>query len=604
MREEKKWLTVLCIILLMKVSYAEIVLEGPAKEKVNLGDELAINGYIQEPNNALVSFKVLLKCKQEQLLKMRTISITANVKSDFQENVLMLNHDEETCTIAARVESSNINEQTQSKPFAITKELRGNFRLDRGTIKLGDELRIKGDIFKLDGAAVDGVAQIHLKQGSNDYFTDMQRVVQGKLDYIFRALQNPAGNYTVEIKVTDVHGNRQVFNVGAFSITNNIILTTEINKLHAPPGTKIKLFGKAVIFDKPIEKGTARIKYFDKQQESEFKEGTFTVTLEIPDNAKTGDHNIEVFVVDEFGNYGSYAQKLVVDASPKKIDITTNKDTFFPGETIVVTQKIKDQGDEVVHEQITTRVVAPNGKEALTELLASNTEFKFTIASTATPGLWHIEASALGLKESASFIVAEKEAVTYEMNKQVLTVTNRGNVKFEGPIEIALESLEKSATIIKEINLDVGETTSISLAREVTPGIYDVRINGRVFKNVRIEGKGRIGYAWLWYLLAAGVVMTMIALLYRTKKRGLRRKSSMPLKKRGSFDGYVNIRNMESDTKQKKPLQFKIKKSADQYICKEPKIDKKEGYPDRTYAYRPKDQDKKNSKDGLFSMFD
>ncbi len=601
----KKW--VFFLLVLAPIVQAELTLELPARDKVNSGDEILLRGYMIEPANMLATFKVLLSCAQERTMLVRAISLANNIRKEFTETLIMPPISEGACKIKAVLESNGRSiDQAQSSTFTITRELNGNFQMNRQAIKLGDTLKIKGDIFKLDGTAIDGTAIVRLKQGKTDYFIDTAKITKGMFDYSFEARENPAGLYAVEIEVMEIFGNQQTFSAGSFAIINNITLVAETEKLHVSPNSKVKLLGEATILNTPIENGKARIEFLGHTQEIEVSNGVFTTTIDIPSDAKTGPHDISVFIVDEFGNLGSFTPRLVVDPSPKKLEVVISRKEFQPGETIAAKPSVKDQTNELIPSDIVIKVITPNNQEALADVIKSGSNFEFTLLNTAMPGTWKVKASALDLEETATFSVGEKKLLAYAMNDQLLLVTNMGNIKFNGPIEVALEGAEKTSTIIKEVALNVNETAAIDLAKKATSGTYDIKVGDAMFKNVAIRGRKESESPWLAYAGALLAIIIIVCLLFLVKRWNFGRKLNTTLRKgkmnREKSESYVHVENLGRDAANKRPLHFKIKKSANQVMFETPR--KRTSTQEYRYQGYNADNEGKNKKGGgLFDMF-
>ena len=626
--------SVLILLLILPIVSAELVMQGPSQSTVNLGDEINVFGYILEPSNMIAQFKLVLSCSSEQLLLIRTISLSANVKKEFSETLPIPFYLDTNCKIKAAVESnSNIIDQAESNAFTISKELSGNFELNKDVFKLGDELKIIGEVYKLNGDAINGIATIHLKQNNQDYLINTIQVVSGSFTYSLQTKENPAGIYNIEIDVTDNFGNSNTFLAGTINIINNITVFAEANKLHILPREKVKIFGEASILEKPIDKGKVRITLNGQEFILDLVKSSFTKTIEIPEYITTGKHDVNIFIEDEFGNTGSFDLSVLIDPKQSGLEILKDKESYSPGDIVRITPVLKDQAGGIIEEELTIKVITPNNKEVLVDKIISNNVFEFSLLSTALPGIWIIETSSKDITQRLNIPVNEKSQLSYEIINQILLITNTGNIKFEGPIKINLKDFEKTSAIIKEISIDVNESIKIPLYKEVETGVYDLDIEGSQFEDIEIAGKPKKDYSWIIYVLIILALIIILFLLFNIKKYKIRtfkkrmeiakiikenRKlvSQRRLKTEEEHLKDYNIKmSMEMDER-KRPLKLKFKKNkSDSYIYDLPK--KKESYPSSyerykgpSYSSYSSSENKEESSDitekkkGLFDMFD
>ena len=599
----KKLVLLIVLLLLSQEALAEIILDSPSRDKLNAGEEVILTGYLKEPKDAVFTLKFTLKCRQDQQLLVRSISVSKNVRKDFSESVILPTTAEGLCAIQSEAVSGEIRDQALSRQFTITKEIDGNFQLDRDSIKLGEPLKIKGNIMRLDSSPVSGTAIIRFIQEDSIYFSAVVPVTNGKLDYTFNSRENPSGEYSVEVEVSEVMGNHQVFSAGSFSIISEITLVAEVDKLHVLPNDKVKLFGEASIAETPVDKGKVRIDFFDMQKEIDISRGAFTTTLTIPSDAEAGQHDIIVFVSDEFGNTGSFTPRIIIDQYPRKLEISLNKNELQPGEIVIVTPVLKDQTEKIIPTDITLKIFTPDKKEVLAGLIKSGSEYEFSLLNTALPGIWRIEASTPDLKESATFVVGELRSLSYDLKDQKIHVTNIGNIKFKGSLEIVIENAERASTLIKEISADVNETVAISLQGHVSSGDYDVKVADKVFKNVHLEGKKESSFSWAAYLIAFIAIVLVLLLFVALKSWSFKRRFHRTIRtghinKRHDDSRYVHISNINRD-ENSKPMKFKFKRSGDNQLMFDLPKKRSAHYPESA-SYNKKD---KNDGGGLFNMF-
>lgn len=624
----------LIFILLMPIVSAELVIQGPSQTTFNLGDEINVFGYVLQPSNMVAQFKLILSCGSDRLLMIRTISLSANIKKEFSETFPITYLEDESCKIKAVLQQgNNILEQSESNEFTISKQLSGNFEINKNILRLGEELKITGEVYKLNGNPIDGTGTIYFKQENEDYLIDSIQITDGAFTYITQTRENPAGIYSIEFQANDISGNQETFLVGTFEIISTINISAEINKLHVLPKEKIKIFGEASILDKPIEKGKVRITLEEQEYSVDLVKSSFTHTILIPEDIASGKHDIEVFIEDEYGNTGSAEVSIIVIPKYSGIEILKDKDSYYPGDIVKVTPILRDQAGDIIEKEVVIKIHTPDKKEAITDKIMSNSLYEFTLLSNAPPGTWVVEILSDSIKERINIFVNEKTQLEYTLINQTLLITNIGNIEFDGPIKIELKGFEKATTLIKDISIDVNETVKIPLWKDVKTGVYDIQIEDKRFTNVEIVGKPKKDHPWIIYVLILIVLLIIIFLLLNIKKYNIQRlKRKMEIRKiirenrklasqkgpkseKESIKDFEIKMSMELDNK-KKPLSFRFKKSkGDSYIYELPKKKESTSYPEYREYKEPsyssysrleskeESQDVTKKKKGLFDMF-
>ncbi|MEK6839474.1 MAG: hypothetical protein AABX72_00910 [Nanoarchaeota archaeon] len=241
----EKRISALCVVILgllmVPIAGAEISMQGPGKSVVNIGDEVTVSGYVMRNTNTIATLKFMLSCSTELQLLVKSISLQANVQKVFSEDLVIPSYLEGTCTIRAVLESSgNVLEEASSPSFTISRDLTGTLSLDKTSLKRGDPLGMSGTITKLDGTSIDGVATLRFKQGETEVFIDTTAITNGDLAYTLTTNNLPAGSFMIEVTPQDVYGNTKTFTIGPFTISGDILLFAEPNKLHFSPGEHVK----------------------------------------------------------------------------------------------------------------------------------------------------------------------------------------------------------------------------------------------------------------------------------------------------------------------------------------------------------------------------
>jgi len=159
-------------------------------------------------------------------------------------------------------------------------------------------------------------------------------------------------------------------------------------------------------------------------------------------------------------------------SAQNKIEISTIKDNFQPGENITFKVSLLDANNNPITADISVTIEDAKKISTIEKVVTSNIDFAdVSLGENARSGLWKITAK-YGNDEAPPFLftISTKEQVKFELNNDVLTVTNTGNTRYTKDVQIAIGD-----TIgVRSLDLDVGEQKSFRL---IAPdGVYNVRI--------------------------------------------------------------------------------------------------------------------------------
>ncbi len=149
-------------------------------------------------------------------------------------------------------------------------------------------------------------------------------------------------------------------------------------------------------------------------------------------------------------------------------------------------------GENAINGNILIKIKNPNDLEVSNKIISSKNITNINIGENAIAGEYKIIASSNDIESTESFFVKSEEKLSFEIKDDVLTITNIGNTKYGGSIQIIIGDTPGT----KEINLGVGEKISLTL---VAPeGLYEIKIviDGKTAftkSNVALKGKGLTG---------------------------------------------------------------------------------------------------------------
>lgn len=170
-----------------------------------------------------------------------------------------------------------------------------------------------------------------------------------------------------------------------------------------------------------------------------------------------------------------------VFAQTLKMDVTPIKESFKAGENITLKVSVLDFNNNLLNGEVKI-ILEDAGKRVMIEkTIPSNKLTDIRLNDDSPPGYWKILASykdSEGKKNEAVglFMVEENEMAKFELNNDVLTITNTGNTRYIKSIQILIGN----SVGTKNVELNIGEKVNFRL---IAPqGTYNIRItDGVVF---------------------------------------------------------------------------------------------------------------------------
>ena len=159
-----------------------------------------------------------------------------------------------------------------------------------------------------------------------------------------------------------------------------------------------------------------------------------------------------------------------VYAIGEKMEISTTKDTYLAGDIVNLKVSLYDSQNNPIDSSVNILVEDAESKFAITKTIQANELVDINLGEGAPAGYWKISADYNGLTSTALFMVGLNELAKFEINDNVLTVTNIGNTKYEKTIQIVIGDTIGT----KQLDLGVGENMSFRL---IAPeGTYNLKV--------------------------------------------------------------------------------------------------------------------------------
>ncbi len=319
-------------------------------------------------------------------------------------------------------------------------------------------------------------------------------------------------NYGTEIQSTET-----------FRISNKINMETEFDFENYEPGSTVN-------FQISAEKESGNLVEGYVELISEeigislvegISNGELAFSFEIPSDAKSGEHNISLKVYElgssgEQTNFANSTEFIVVSPILSELKIIFSSESILPGEEFTYSVNTYDQAGDIIQRDISVIVYEPKEFVHLKKLVKPENEQSLSFALDSSQGYWKIEASSGGFSETKLFYLEEVEEIQTSLINNTLIVTNIGNVKYVGPLEIAIGS----SVEVKQIDLEIGESKNFNL--HAPDGTYLVRTNNgnndSVLGNVALTGNavrvsdsdrnilGLLSNPGLWFILIVSAV--------------------------------------------------------------------------------------------------
>jgi hypothetical protein len=145
-------------------------------------------------------------------------------------------------------------------------------------------------------------------------------------------------------------------------------------------------------------------------------------------------------------------------------------DNFKAGENITVKVSIFDDKNNPINGNVELILIDAEKKNKIQKTIPSKEIVEFSLGSNALHGFWTIEARYQDAKISKQFTIEAEELARFEINGDLLTITNIGNTKYTKTVQILIGDTVGT----KEPEIKVGESISFRL---IAPkGNYEVKI--------------------------------------------------------------------------------------------------------------------------------
>lgn len=518
----KKWLSLAFLILLLPFASAMLVIDGPSKETYGVGENIDSTITITPDHHTFGMLKLLISCTQEVQVFSKVINLDKDKTETINQQLSAPPNYQGTCKVKAILsESGQQDMNAESKEFTISSELNGNFTYGKSKVQLGKLITINGNIYRLNGEEVNGIATLYLKLANTTAIAKSVNVDKGVFVYSENSAGFIPGDYEVQITVNDVKGSSHIFNLETLSIVDDIIVTIALDNLQILPGDDASVSGTATAAaNDEISDAKVQIVFGGVEYDTKLSGGKFSMKFKIPTDFKSGDENVYVTIEDEFGNRGENFAVANIIPIPTELNFTVEGE-FAPGQTIKIKPYLHDQAGADISKPMKIEIISSKGDVVFEKELSTGEEAEYSLLTSAPKGKWKVKATGDGLEATRTYNIEDFITLNYRIEGYNLIVENFGNAKYKGGLEIAYSKDGKDTNIVKQVSIGSGEALNIDLAVGMESGTYDINVGDKSFTGVSIIGKTQSAINWEY--LAYGIVGLAILVIFMLIINSLRK---------------------------------------------------------------------------------
>ncbi|MEA2037380.1 MAG: hypothetical protein U9O94_07755 [Nanoarchaeota archaeon] len=285
-----------------------------------------------------------------------------------------------------------------------------------------------------------------------------------------------------------------------FTVSNRLELSFSVDKTEALPGEKIKIEGTAKRKKGSIDDGIIKIRFNGMEEEMNLRRTDFSYTIELGDDIKSGQHQIDVMVKDSSENFNQQSKTINVKVVPTTLEFDIVQDKIKPIDTLTLTVILLDQAEDPIDASINLKLYKKKtifSKEIVLfdKNIQSNLESDFSFEQDTAPNKYILEAVYYELEEKETIEILPYSEISATLEGNKLLIKNIGNVKFKNKTTIILQSDGKTYILDKRISLDIGEGSEIDLSKEVPSGNYKITSSKKNQETGEIVEKEVVGTA-------------------------------------------------------------------------------------------------------------
>lgn len=368
-------------------------------------------------------------------------------------------------------------------PAVNAESCEGVFELDKALLQWGDEFVLSGSEVKIDNEDYTGNIIINFENDQEYSHSIYFYAYKGNFEFrgYFASDQelNGYGNYVVDVDL--VREGENICDIETdieFEVTNELIIFMELVKSEYDPGDSVELDG--TIQRKsggPVGDGSVRIDFDGEEYSASFADGQFRYIIPLSSTIASGYHSVNLFFEDDFGNRLDESTNIYVVPEAKRVEVSVDKESYLPSETVLITARVYDQADEEVLETVDVRLYDPEEERLIKGTMKTSEFLEHALDKyESMPGEWVAKVRFDNLIAEVTFEVQRVEEIVTSFENQILTITNEGNVKYTKPLIVLADDGENVKLIERNTNLAPGDSFYLELFKYLSSGKYFITV--------------------------------------------------------------------------------------------------------------------------------
>jgi len=491
------YLILVLILLAVPLATASVNLIDPTESNYNLGDDIVLSGSVSYAEPFQGHMTLLADCNNPVNLDTVVLNLGPNEEYRFVKAYTLTEELEGTCDIQVIVTElgGDIIEEESYNTIVVSSQISLSLTTKLTRYQLGDTISLTGLVTKQKGFPIgSGLATLFFMKDGEVVFLDSVTISSGQFTYSKELVLLPGGEYTIRVRIQDKYSNTNIIEDAlSLEINNEIAVTYTTNKQEYLPGEDISIIGSLRGEITSLLQGVqVKLLIDDEEVEStnlQSSQDSFSFDYTLANNVKSGEHILTIKARDLYGNQKIESTTVYVTAVPTSLSIeTTGVEGLLPEEKIEFTATLLDQADDPIKGIGIAYLYNTKDKLIDSKNISLADESKFTVPQHGIPGTWTIKVEAKELEAEQPFGVKVLEKLTASLEGEVVSLTNDGNIKYNGEVIVYAKSDTNEYNITAPLGMAIEETSTINLARFFPSGTYDIDIPAvpKTFENVKV----------------------------------------------------------------------------------------------------------------------
>lgn len=256
-----------------------------------------------------------------------------------------------------------------------------------------------------------------------------------------------------------------------FNVTNLMSVAVVVDKQTYLPSQSVEVSG--TVGKSHTLPASVVMSFLGEDYASIVANKTFSYSIKLPNDVKSGSHSLSFSLNDSYGNSGSASVGFTVQAVPTRIVNTLSSRSVKPGEEFYLSVLVYDQAGDLMDSQIAFTVSDQAGNRVISSQNSTGTDIIVSFPPGQPPGAYTLASTGKGLTESSPLVVEEVESVSVVYSNGTIVVNNTGNVNYARAFNVTLSG-KKTYLVVEDVDMKPGEAFVVDLSNAVSSGEYDI----------------------------------------------------------------------------------------------------------------------------------